>query len=408
MTVLIVDPALHSLGGHHYNAVQRLQAEGRRLGIEAACLASAFADARVTGELGALPVFTRSVYGRSYAADEFSESVALADRELSRALRRPGGLPDLLVLPCCDAVLAAALTRHIRRAWWRSPPSVIAWILYAPHHLKKLDDPTTTAQQEECRNALAGLAASVGPDRWQAFCETPALAEYYRALAGIPVGVLPGPGLAGSDAAPRGQPGRRLTVSCIGFANRAKGYGLLPDAVGAVLQRRSDVGFAIHGIVEGSDAEEDRDVFERLSALGDAVRVHQGVLSADEYGAWLDRSDLLLLPYDPAVYGARGSGVFTDARRRGLPVVAPRACSFARPAFDGGWGVAMEEYSAGGLASAILTALDRHIALALQARAEAAQVADRLGDILAGAVDGARTSRAGLMDRIRRLAARLA
>ena len=407
MRALVIDPALHSRGGHHYNAAERLLAELRRLDVDARCLASASADGQVTGALSARPVFTQSVYGRSYAAGEFAEAVDRADRELSKALGRLGGLPDMVVLPCCDAVLAAALARQIRRAWWRSPPRLVAWILYGPHHLKAPDDPAAAPQQAESRRALADLLAAVGRERLHTYCETPALAAYYGALTGWTIGVMPGPGLAtAGPGLPERPPAGRFTVSCIGFANRAKGYDLLPGAIDCVLQRRRDVGFAIHAIVEGTDAGDLDTVFRRLEALGEAVAVQRGVLSADAYLGWLARSDLLLLPYDPAVYRARGSGVFTDARRQGLPVIATRGCGFAQPAFDGGWGVVMESHSAEGLANAILAALDGLAALTVRARAAAALVRDDLGGLLASVVERGRP--VGLAARIRRAAARIA
>ena len=72
MKALIIDPALHSMGGHHYTAVQRLQSEFGRLGIDAPCLGSFYADRQARQELACRPTFRRSVYGRSYAtAGEF-------------------------------------------------------------------------------------------------------------------------------------------------------------------------------------------------------------------------------------------------------------------------------------------------------------------------------------------------
>ena len=115
----------------------------------------------------------------------------------------------------------------------------------------------------------------------------------------------------------------------------------------------------IHGIVKGSDAEADQPMFDRLAGLGERVEVRQEVLASDEYLARLAEADLLLLPYDPDVYRWRGSGVFADAHHVGIPVVAPKECAFARPAFDGGWGVAMKEYDGKSLGIAVLEALDR-------------------------------------------------
>ena len=64
MRALIIDPALRSRGGHHYNAVRRLQDELSKLRIGFSCLGSAYADSDVVRELGCIPSFTRSVYGR--------------------------------------------------------------------------------------------------------------------------------------------------------------------------------------------------------------------------------------------------------------------------------------------------------------------------------------------------------
>ena len=117
--------------------------------------------------------------------------------------------------------------------------------------------------------------------------------------------------------------------------------------------------FMIHGIVKGSDAEADQPMFDRLAGLGERVEVRQEVLASGEYLARLAEADLLLLPYDPDVYRRRGSGVFADAHHVGIPVVAPKECAFARPAFEGGWGVAMKEYDGTSLGIAVLEALDR-------------------------------------------------
>ena len=88
MRALIIDPALRSKGGHHYNAVLRLQRELSKLGIGFSCLGSAYADREVVRDLGCKSAFTTSVYGRDYAdAGEFARNVAETGRQLSRALR---------------------------------------------------------------------------------------------------------------------------------------------------------------------------------------------------------------------------------------------------------------------------------------------------------------------------------
>ena len=399
MKALIVDPAVHSLGGHHFNAVQRLQGELAALGVAAPCLGSAYADRRVVDELACTPVFTKSVYGRSYATPaEFADNVEETGRQLAQAMRRQGA-PDLIVLPCCDQVLAMALARQLRRGPAR--PDVLLWLLYGPHHLKSPDDPGASAFHIEARAAFGELAAAAGSV--EAYCETPAMADFYSGLLPFVPGVMPGPGLAARRRTAR--TGGPPVVACIGFANRAKGYRLLPEGIGAVLDRHRDVRFMIHGIVKGSDAESDQPLFDRLAALGARVAVNQEVLASGEYLARLAEADLLLLPYDPDVYGRRGSGVFTDARRVGVPVVAPKDCAFARPAFDEGWGVAMEDYDGRSLGLATLAALDRLAPLGARAAAAASGVGDDLGRVVRGRVEAFAdrpTGLAGLLRRFRR------
>jgi glycosyltransferase involved in cell wall biosynthesis len=399
MKALIIDPALRSMGGHHYNAVQRLQRELAALGVDAPCLGSAYADRPVIDELVCSPTFTRSVYGRTYAdSREFARDVIETGRQLSRALRRLG-VPDLIVLPCCDQVLAAALARHLKRPWSMARPRILLWLLYGPHHGKEADGPVAGGLHREAREAFAALAARTAGVR--AYCETAAMAELYRGLVPFDVGVMPGPGLA-ARARPVRPAGGAPVVSCIGFANRAKGYRLLPEAVAHVLTRHPDARFMIHGIVAGSDAEADRPVFDRLAELGRRVTVSHAVLTSGEYLTLLAEADLLLLPYHPDVYRRRGSGVFADARRVGVPIVAPRACAFAGPAFDGGWGIAMERYDGVALAGAILEALERLAELGARAAEAAGQARDGLDGILREAVADPGGRRGGLLGRLRR------
>jgi glycosyltransferase involved in cell wall biosynthesis len=394
MKALIVDPALHSMGGHHHSAVQRLQAELRKLGHDTPCLGSAYADREVRKELSCTPVFTKSVYGRAYAtAGEFGESVAETAEQLSQAMRRHRR-PDLIILPCCDQVLASAMAQYLKRARLARSPHVLLWLLYGPHHLKAADDPAAARLHDECRDAFTALTASVDDRRKiGVYCETPSLADFYRDLTGLDVGVLSGPGLVGRARAEAASASRSPTVACVGFANRSKGYRLLPAAIEHVLARHRDVRFMIHGMVKGSDAEADQPAFDRLARLGDRVMVRQDVLSPEAYLAWLAQADMLLLPYDPSAYRSRGSGVFSDARKIGIPVVATGGCAFAQPAFDGGWGVAIGDYSSEGVGRAILDALDRLDELGPRAAASAGQASDGLEGVLRTAMSESRAAK---------------
>ena len=413
MRALIIDPALRSKGGHHYNTVLRLQGDLSRLGIGFSCLGSAYADQEVVRDLGCTPSFTKSVYGRDYAdAGEFARNVAETGRQLSRALR---GVPsaELLILPCCDQVLAMAVARYVKRRKLVYAPHVVLWLLYGPHHKTATDGPSAAAANVECRGAFAQLKAGLNirtgsARRLQAYCETPAMAAFYRALLDLDVQIAPGPALVLAGRTARAERlGSAATVVCAGFANRPKGYRLLPGAIERVLQQHRDVTFLIHGIVDGSDAEDEQSTFDRLSALGERVVVRRDVLAQEEYVAWLARADLMLLPYDRNVYKSRGSGVFTEAQRLGIPVIATKGCAFAQPAFEGGWGVEIADYSSEGVARAALAALRRLDELSAHAGIAARHASDTLDVVLGETVDAVRVqASSGLAGRVKRLIAR--
>lgn len=381
MRALVIDPALHSMGGHHYNAALALKAKLTALGIDHDCLGSAYADAQTILEVGCTPCFTKSVYGRAYEGPgEFEQHVQTSLKELSLALKRRPKL-DLLILPCCDQVLAFALARYLR---FRRPPHLMLWALYAPHHNKSIDDPAAVSLRGETREAFAALQRIVGLQRISAFCETPQMAAAYRDLTGFEFGIAPGPGLISGQRTHNreGSP----VVCCIGFANEAKGYRLLPDALREVITRNQQARFMIHGVFQGSDARDQAPVFDALSGLGPRVTVSTEVLSQPDYLAWLSQADVVLLPYDPEVYKTRGSGVFFEARRFGIPVIATKGCGFAQPAFEEGWGVEIARHDAAGVASAMLQALQRINDMTVRARAAAAHSGDDVDDILEATV----------------------
>lgn len=196
MRALIVDPALHSRGGHHYGAALRLERELARLGIEHDCLASSSADRETVRDLAATPCFDRSVYGRTeWTHRAFAEAVAETSRQLSQGSRQLGRKRhDLIVLPCCDQVLALAVARHLARLRYARPPHVVLWLLYAPHCKKAFDDPAVADLYGEYREAFAALTAAVGGgDRITVHCETEAMARAYRKRVGLDVAVAPGP-----------------------------------------------------------------------------------------------------------------------------------------------------------------------------------------------------------------------
>lgn len=373
---VILDPALKKLGGHHYNAAARLKYEFSARGFECRILGSRRADERVRTQLGVHSCFSRSVYLRQdWNEWEFRRHVSHTTRELVRWLGRGRKAPGLFVLPTCDQVLAQSIADYLGTYRRANLPTLLVWLLFAPHFNKPFDAAENAPLLREYRDAFADLK-SLYQDRGKlrVLCETPQMAKCYAEALGLDVGVAPGPSLVTPYDRP---PRKRLTVDptivCMGHANRPKGYRLLPDAIKQVLETYPRARFLVHGVTAGSDAEEDGPLFARLEHSSRQVVVSQRVLEHREYVNWMLQADLLLLPYDPAVYRTRGSGVFFEAQTLGIPVVTTFGCGFAQRAFAHGNAVPIVEHSANGVASAILTALSNLESL----RSAAQEVADR-------------------------------
>jgi glycosyltransferase involved in cell wall biosynthesis len=374
-TASIVDPGLAGTHGHNYSALLRLKAELSKLGIEHDCFASVQADAAVREH--AMPVLPQKGLWWRVQKDpnEFLAHSAEMARQLSFALAEQERPADLLVLPCCDAVQVLALAVILRRMNPLRAPHIVMWLLFPE-------------LQDEYRGAFVALKQAIGDERKIAvYCETASMAATFSGLIGLEVGIAPCANLAGAcgKRRSRAREGAPKIVS-MGVCNAAKGYHLLPGAIGRVLQSTDDVAFLIHGVLPRSDVD-NREMFEALSKMGRRVQVSNKVLTSDEYLSYLLQADLLLLPYDETVYGVRGSGVFNEARELGIPVVATRSCSFARPAFDQGWGVEIAERSAGGVAEAVLAAVSRLPELTARASAAANVAPDGIATVLREAVD---------------------
>lgn len=398
--VVIVDPGISTKGGHHYNSVMRLKSELELLGAPPLCFGSRFADESIVQDLALVPLFSRSVYSRKqWSRFEFKRHVSKTTRELRSALAR---LPpaDLIILPTCDQVLALALANVLEKMA-EPRPHVVIWLLFAPHYKKAVDDPSVDGLWQEYREAFAALSACLGDvEKLAIHCETNAMADAYEAATGINVNVVAAPNLVYAPSMPkvRQRPNPSPVVLCCGHANEPKGYRLLPGAIASVLHEHAGVRFLIHGIVEGSDAKADAAIFDDLARLSDRVTVTRNILSPDDYVSLLNMADLVLLPYDPVVYRARGSGLFTEATTLGIPVVVPRDCNFAEQAVNEGRAVGIEAYGPGGVSQAILQALSSLDSLSEHAQAFAIQRrhAHEIGAILAKALSVAGKGKNGV------------
>lgn len=389
MMAVILDPALHSMGGHHHSAYLRLRHELTERAVRFRYLVSNRADRSLRLDADVRPTFSRCVYGRSnWSHSQFHDDVDITFSELKKGLSRGAENAAFFIVPCADQVLTLALARYLTIRDRSFAPQLLIWLLYGPHWKRRLHDHESGRLAYEYQRALSALAnLAHRPADLTVVCETRAMASYYASMAGMSVGVMPGPGLRlEMTGEARPSQSETPTVVCMGHANVAKGYHLLPQAIGSVLRKGIRVRFLIHGNTHDCDdprAIATMAVLERLPCERSTVLVNTGILTAEDYQQWMSQADIVLMPYDPAVYGvSRGSGVLADAERLGLPAIAPRSCGFAASGIAEGRIVPIESYDSDGVADAIVNAAAGLASMKVSARAYAKRKNDGLGERL--------------------------
>lgn len=244
------------------------------------------------------------------------------------------------------------------------------WLLFPPDQRGLGAHEPDGALRDEYREAFRALKTSIGnPARLHVYCETEELATAYADVTEVQVGVQAGPSMIARRRDIRPTRLDEPVVACVGHANEAKGYRLLPEAIALALRSNARIRFMIHGTTSNRDVTQDPETFAALRAMGPRVDLKTGVLSPGDYEEHLQSADLLLLPYDPQIYRSRGSGVFNEATLLGKPTIVTAGCGFAKAAFAEGRSVAIENFDSAAIAEGILQAVEQLESLSSKARA---------------------------------------
>ncbi len=378
--VLIVDPAIHSLGGHHFVAMERLSLELDELSVPYRSLGASSVDSRVRKALGVSRCFSESIYGRTdWTKAEFRRRAKAMARDLARCVR--WHRPNLVILPTCDQVLALALALAVNKAWSSWRPNVLLWLLFPPDRPGAL---------EEYREAFSALRSVIGDDRkMHICCETNRMALAFADAIGIAIETHPGPNAKVMPDLGRPAGANGPIVACIGHASAAKGYQLLPGAIVRVLEENPRIRFNIHGTINARDVGADESPFSQLSKLGSRVELNMKPLPTLEYQKFFQAADMMLLPYDPVTYRIRGSGIFNEATIAGKPIIVTAGCGFAEEAFAEGRAVAIDGLERDSIANAIHYAVDHFEALRQCAQLHASELRiNTLGGLLKRSLPG--------------------
>lgn len=184
---------------------------------------------------------------------------------------------------------------------------------------------------------------------------------FARTMAGIlrhPVAVLPLPVQHELRHAPRSRqpcgPGPLIVV--LGMMRPQKGAELVGSIIRGILARDSRCQF----LLQAHPPCWEQIWRDEIGPDGaERVLIHHGEMSQDQYHAWLQSADLILMPYSPAQYVLQTSGVFSEAMAVGTPCVVPGGTWLAEMARRHGGGVTIfENQTTAAIVDATLQSLD--------------------------------------------------
>ncbi|MCC5823303.1 MAG: hypothetical protein LAT64_08365 [Phycisphaerales bacterium] len=356
--LLVLDPGLFYDGGHHATLARLVRDEATRRGVQTLLFGGQREDRR-PGDIPIRPLFRVSAYAPPDPTDP-EAFLRRCNRDTSEDLRTLAtdhlGAGTLAIVPTLTARCVLALAE-----WIGSMPEAhacpVAMVLMFPPGWGG-DDALRAAEIKVYAEAMTRLA-SLPPGRVRLFAETKALATIFERLGAPPVQLLPWPVAdPTSTAPPSTRPPGPTRVSFLGGAAPARGLARFTDALPALVAAHPGTAFTVHA--HAWDPAQTEAAIARLTTRVPSVRVLRGVLSPEAYASELRNTDIVVLPLDPGVYAALGSGVFAEAAANAKALVLPAGTWIAEQAQAWRLGcVAFDHADPDALAHAVTRAIDK-------------------------------------------------
>lgn len=158
-------------------------------------------------------------------------------------------------------------------------------------------------------------------DRLLLFTFDPKASADYESLLGIPVATMPTVHEATEPVRLRARSEGRVTISFLGHQRPEKGYQLVPDIVRRLKADSSPVQILVHN-GDPADDSISRELREMAKDHRELIFEHRPA-GGSYWQNLLERSDLVVLPYERARYHAAYSAVAVEAVSGGIPMVVP-------------------------------------------------------------------------------------
>jgi hypothetical protein len=389
--VCYIDAAIRNHTGHHANACRHFVSEFCRRGFVVDAYGNRSLDPKVGRELRVEPLFEHYPYRR------LTPHSITPRRGLLRLLQQNLGQPRLRrrayfsYLEDCNSFLF-----DLKSAWRRGPYDLVFLYSVMAAQLAAVALWLRDFSAAEMPFVVIGFDLPSGRklnDHWSfqtpfyrkagklfrvrhlarmlLFTFDPAITGDYAELLDLPVQTMPSvhAGLHQPRLRKRDRNGL-INVAFLGHQRREKGYHLIPEIARRLIDRRSPVKLLLH-----NSAPDDCPVSQELRRLASANANITFIEKSGDHTHWqdlLDKSDLVVLPYEPNRYRNSGSGVANEAVSDGIPMVVPSGTTMETLAVGyQGCATSFSSWEADEVTDAIERAVTNFEVLARQAEAGA-------------------------------------
>jgi glycosyltransferase involved in cell wall biosynthesis len=369
MRFIYADAGLRTNSGHHANACRLTLRELRSRGVETSVYASARIEDELRRELGATALFRHSPYANTDGDPicGWLNAFDLGTRAMREDLSRLPALgpDDLLFVGTVSPPLLMGIVAWLAALQPAARPHVVLDLgtdsglerdPYSKDETVSPRDPRLDARAAFYRFAAARIPKDVA-GRISMFYFDRLHAEAFSRLMNFPVRFMPM--FYEAYGAPKNRAGKKnLTVAVLGHQQPYKGFHLVPDVARKLLAARSNVRLLVHNSNRDSLQAQQQAVRE-TAAADPRIEIDERAGTQSDWAALIDRTDIILCPYDPRHYSLMPSGLASEAAANAVPIVGPAGTAIDRFVREhGGFGTAFEAWTADSIAAATVKAID--------------------------------------------------
>jgi glycosyltransferase involved in cell wall biosynthesis len=360
MMFTILDPNLVDDHGHHLRWDLAIAAAAAKAGHPATIVANRRFAADADLGVSLIPHFSHTTY-ETRSADRFTAAHDDFEYFNSVLLQELAALPisglrtgDVVLVPTVSENHLLGYLRWMKSFAADAAPRFVVHLMFPPGiRVEQEGLEVVEPFRAQFYRLAFRKAAAEGPEILF-FGGGRQLAEEFSQIAGIhiPPHAIPLAPERGAHVRERPEPTALLFA---GDAKPDKGFLLVPQLAEALCGRHPDWHFAVHAntTIGGANMRQAFDSLEALARRNRKLTVYGGRLSEDDYHALLESADCMIVPYDPAAYTGKSSGIVWECISLGIPLVVPRQTWLEREAVLWGAGcVAYQPHTIEGISKA--------------------------------------------------------